>query len=355
MAIWPGQKKEEDADPIKIEIPEGSETAADAGSGSESPPQLNELTRRLGELGQILNQTNDQLVAYLVHRESQAGGSSGDGAPDELAKRIEDLADKLDNFLPAAPSSDDKPAAAGVDEAALGAALQPVRTTLDQLASHVNLIGEAVTNKQGQDLINSTLAQLQEGINQQFGSVAQGMQTVYQRLDGGLNALAEQLKPEEPEEDSFGPAVSGDWQTALLGRDLSENPNLEFHRQRLFAGLLENEPAACSLVGQLLVFRSALVEKMPPLLKEIGEAYYRWQPKTAAGHDAMEEALVGWIRSTMQEAGIGNTIELVNPGERFDSTRHAAAARGVEIAEVLGWIVLRDNGKVYTKASVVVT
>ena len=51
---------------------------------------------------------------------------------------------------------------------------------------------------------------------------------------------------------------------------------------------------------------------------------------------------------------MSNTIELVHPGERFDSTRHNASKRGVEITQVLGWIVLRDNGKVYTKASVAV-
>ena len=51
---------------------------------------------------------------------------------------------------------------------------------------------------------------------------------------------------------------------------------------------------------------------------------------------------------------MSNTIELVHPGERFDSTRHNASQRGVEITQVLGWIVLRDNGKVYTKASVAV-
>ena len=82
------------------------------------------------------------------------------------------------------------------------------------------------------------------------------------------------------------------------------------------------------------------------------EAFYRWQPKTAATANPMEDALVAWLTETMQDTGIGNTIELVHPGERFDSTRHSAASRGVEIAEVQGWIVLRDNGKVYTKAAV---
>ena len=51
---------------------------------------------------------------------------------------------------------------------------------------------------------------------------------------------------------------------------------------------------------------------------------------------------------------MSNTIELVHPGQRFDSMRHNAAERGVEITQVFGWIVLRDNGKVYTKASVAV-
>ncbi len=68
----------------------------------------------------------------------------------------------------------------------------------------------------------------------------------------------------------------------------------------------------------------------------------------------MEQALVAWLKRACEAAGIPNTIELVHPGERFDSARHTAATRGVEITEVRGWIVLRDNGKVYTKASVAV-
>jgi len=70
----------------------------------------------------------------------------------------------------------------------------------------------------------------------------------------------------------------------------------------------------------------------------------------------METALAAWLKETCAEAGIANIIELGNPGERFDSTRHTASTRGggVEITEVLGWIVLRDNGKVYTKATVAV-
>jgi hypothetical protein len=88
------------------------------------------------------------------------------------------------------------------------------------------------------------------------------------------------------------------------------------------------------------------------LLKDLGEAYYRWQPKTTPGNNLFEEALIGFLQRTCENAGIYNSIELVHPGERFDSSRHNASSRGVEIVQVLGWIVLRDNGKVYTKAAV---
>jgi hypothetical protein len=148
------------------------------------------------------------------------------------------------------------------------------------------------------------------------------------------------------------PTAAADWQRAILGRELAEYPGLEAERRQLFAGFLRGEPAACGLAGQLLLFQSASAERMPPLLKDIGEAYYRWQPKTQSRPGILEQALVRSLQRTCEAAGIANTIELVGPGERFDSTRHNASMRGVEITEVHGWVVLRDNGKVYTKAAV---
>ena len=68
----------------------------------------------------------------------------------------------------------------------------------------------------------------------------------------------------------------------------------------------------------------------------------------------MEQALAGWLQDACQQGGAANTIELVDPGQRFDAARHSAAQRGVEITAVQGWVVLRDNGKVYTKAAVAV-
>jgi hypothetical protein len=133
---------------------------------------------------------------------------------------------------------------------------------------------------------------------------------------------------------------------------LADNSALAFQWDQLLSGILEGEPGACGFAGQLLVFQSAPPERLPQLLKDVGEAFYRWQPKTSPGTNAMEEALVSWLQSRCEAAGIYNTIEVVHPGQRFDSARHTATSRGVEITEVHGWIVLRDNGRVYMKASV---
>ena len=159
---------------------------------------------------------------------------------------------------------------------------------------------------------------------------------------------------EEPESQASSTQPSDAWHSAILGPDLAAHPNLAFKRQQLLDGVLEGDPGARSLAGQLLVFQSAPADRLPKLLKEIGEAYYRWQPKTGPGTNPFEETLVRWLEKTCDGAGISNTIELVHRGERFDAARHNAASRGVEITEVLGWIVLRTGGKVYTKASVAV-
>ncbi len=190
-------------------------------------------------------------------------------------------------------------------------------------------------------------------------------------LGAKLDALGEQLDRIEgrlgqPEEKSaaapqqspvIAPPVmaapAGELQQALFGPGLADQPGLAVERQALLDGIVRGVPEACALLGKLLVFRSATGDKMPPLLKDLGEAYYGWQPKTSPGNRPLETALVDWLQRAMQDAGIGNTIELVDPGQRFDATRHNTASRGVEITEVCGWVVLRDNGRVYTKAAVV--
>jgi hypothetical protein len=144
------------------------------------------------------------------------------------------------------------------------------------------------------------------------------------------------------------------WERAILGDALADDEALAFTRRRFVQEVLGGRPAACGLAGSLLAFRAAAPERLPQLLKDIGEAYYRWQPKRMAESSALEEALVGWLQRRCELADLSNTIELVHPGQRFDAARHNAASRGVEVVEVQGWVVLREGGKVYTKASVAV-
>jgi hypothetical protein len=109
-----------------------------------------------------------------------------------------------------------------------------------------------------------------------------------------------------------------------------------------------------TLCGAIMLFRSATAERMPQLLKDIGEAWYAWSPHAADGDNELRDALCQWLERSCAEAGVPNTIELVRPGDRYDAKRHNARQPGVEVTNVSGWVVLRDNGKVYTKANVTV-
>jgi len=346
MALWPGKKDDEG------EIPGGADP-------------LEHLTSHLRNLGQMLNQANDQVTAYLLQREAAAdSGESDGGLLAMLGQKIDALADRIATSGSDATgktgdeTSDKKPTAPAFDSSMLDALVRPLQEVLGKIDAKLNsLAGQDADGSE--TAVDPTIAQIRDTLSQQFAAMAEGMQYLQQRLDAGMQYLAEQLTPAPPEAPPEEPPVATpagmiDWQYALLGSDLAETAGLEIHRQQLLEGVLQGNEGACALVGQLLTFRSAMTDKMPPLLKDLGEAYYRWSPKTRPGSDPMETALAEWLKETMQDAGIANTIEVVHPGERFDSTRHNAATRGVEITEVRGWIVLRDNGKVYTKASVAV-
>ncbi len=144
------------------------------------------------------------------------------------------------------------------------------------------------------------------------------------------------------------------WEQVVFGQDLAHFESLAPERAALIAGLVAGEGGAMTLAGQLLIFRAAPPERLPGLLKDVGEAFYRWRPGAGDGPDPMRDALIAWLRTKCEAVGVPNTIEPVYPGDRYDSKRHSAKQQGVEVVAVQGWIVLRDNGKVYTKASVTV-
>jgi hypothetical protein len=223
---------------------------------------------------------------------------------------------------------------------------QPVLTTLDdvQLA-----IGK----------ISADVARQADSVARRFDELAAMLAGLTEQLDGLAERLlkppaAAQATAHEPVAVAFEQAsAEGECELALLGPDLAAQHELADDRRDLFEQARAGDPAALGLLGQLLLFRSATTDRLPVLLKDIGEAYYRWRP-AYGDHDPFRNELIAWLERTCAAAGLSNTIEMAHVGDRYDSTCHNARERGVELAAVLGWVVLRDNGKVYTKANVAV-
>lgn len=310
-------------------------------SPDESPSELEQLTSQLDALGDLFTQANRRIAAYLIERDSQdAAGRAGQEASEPVGAHLAAIAKKLDELASGgAPSASAAPG--GSDERSLNSVLEPLAEKLENIEKGVKTLCECAAAAAPDD--GPANAAVLDAVGQ-----------VQARLDGGIQRLVDLVTPPEEGDEEETAAGAAHWEWAILGPDLAQRPELAFQRQQLLNGVLEGDPGACTLAGQLLVFQSASAERLPQLLKDLGEAFYRWQPKTAPGTNPMEEALLQWLKRSCEEAGIGNTIVLVHPGERFDATRHTAASRGVEIKEVYGWIVLRDNGKVYTKATVAV-
>ena len=139
----------------------------------------------------------------------------------------------------------------------------------------------------------------------------------------------------------------------VFGQDFPVHESLVAERQAVLSAAKHGHENAVGLIGQLLIVRSATMDRLPTLLKDVGEAWYRWRGESR-DPDPMRDALIVWLHSRLEAVGLGNRIDLVRVGDRFDSKRHNAKSRGVEVTGVQGWVVLRDNGNVYTKANVTV-
>jgi hypothetical protein len=208
--------------------------------------------------------------------------------------------------------------------------------------------------------------QLQAVIADQLAGFESAMKSFCDRVEtrllndpdgfGGLNSdeetfIQSDMLPTAPAAAEF--PAEDDSLSVMLGPTLCGSPELRPSIQWLKQNVLSGNPQALALVGQLLVFRCATPERKPSLLKDVGEAYYRCFPKTRDVSHPFEDAIVAWSRQICDEAGLPNWVEPVHPGERFDAARHSPVERGgVEVASVLGWVVLRDGGRVYSKALV---
>ena len=194
-----------------------------------------------------------------------------------------------------------------------------------------------------------------QAMNQALGSLQQEVRTEFQQT---ASARAAQEEARRSDEQAAQQAAAeqqqrlAQWQNVIYGPTLAADPNTAAPRQQLIDQVLGGEPAACNLAGQLLQVQAAAAERLPQLLQDLGEALYAWRPKSADIIDPMEQAIVALVAERTEAVGGGNTLEVVRPGDRFDSSRHDSKARGAEVTAVHGWVVLRSNGKVYTRARV---
>lgn len=181
------------------------------------------------------------------------------------------------------------------------------------------------------------------------------------RLEEKLDALLEVDETEGEAavvETESAPSSDACWQLerALLGEALAEDEELADDRKSLIEGLLLGESTASALAGQLLLFQSAPAERMPQILTDLGEAYYQWQPKSKRqSAAATESAIAAWLNQRCREAKVPNTIELVQPGDRFDSLLHTSDRGGNEVTEVFGWVITRrGSDRPFARAKVAV-
>jgi hypothetical protein len=106
-----------------------------------------------------------------------------------------------------------------------------------------------------------------------------------------------------------------------------------------------------------MTFRTVTPDRLPLLLRQIGESYYAWRPRAQPGtaeEDPMESALVRALHARCERNGVRNKIEVLRPGARFDSARHETdgGLGGTTVVEVRGWLVLKGDGGVLYRAKV---
>jgi hypothetical protein len=214
---------------------------------------------------------------------------------------------------------------------------------------------ESLTESVSQELsaIRETQGRLLRIIEDHQRTLAQELDALARRFDALETVLKPTARRSEPMPVSAEQAAL--WEPVIFGSAFSQDESFQSDRLALIYDLWRSDPAACALVGQLLLFFSANEAQRPQFLKDLGESFYRWRPKVEGNDHPLELALAGALEKACEHAGTRRKIDLVRIGTRFNPTYHRASERGSDVTDVLGWIVLREDGSVYQKASVRVT
>ncbi|MBQ2621757.1 MAG: hypothetical protein IJF84_10505 [Thermoguttaceae bacterium] len=333
------------------------------GSGNTTA-NLSEIASSLDKINGLMDEAKKQLTNHLLQEEKKASAAPAASAPVDLSPlktmiqsvltRLDEMGSKIGQNTGSAAAGAPNPNAAAKQDVA--DAVTHVSGLFDTQNHNLQVAFNALDSKIT-DAVNYLVANLK-------GSAAPAQPvTAAPVAETPKPAPAPQPEP-QPAPQQHAPVIQtvvnkvtggisrDQLMKIILGQDLCSIGSLSVYRDELLDGFLRGDRASAGLIGAMIEFQSSTPERMPRLLQDIGEAYYRWHPKRGQGADPFERALAQNVCALCEANGIKNTIELVETGQRFDSGRHNSNSRGVEITEVKGWVVLRDNGKVYTRAAV---
>ncbi len=234
------------------------------------------------------------------------------------------------------------------------AAAQTAPITAQELKVHRHRVKEYL-EATGNMIIKFVHEKLSESQTQLARRVAQStarsQADLEQLLESRFTKIDNTLAPEETDQEPSA-SDSAEWERAVLGEYLYEDSELVDQRHELIQGVLAGNENARAFAGQLLLVQAASKGDLTQHAKALGEAFYRWRPKTKDVNTPMEQALAALLEKRFETVNLRNRIELVRPGDQYDRFRHHTDGRGVEITTVRGWIVLRENGKPSAKANV---
>ena len=333
-----------------------------SGSGNTTA-NLSEIASSLDKINGLMDEAKKQLTNHLLQEEKKATAAPAASAPVDLSPlktmiqsvltRLDEMGSKIGQSSGVSAGASNPNAAAKQDVAE---AVTHVSGLFDTQNHNLQVAFNALDSKIT-DAVNYLVANLK-------GSTAPAQSAATAPVvEAPKPAPAPQPEP-QPAPQQHTPVIQtmvnkvtggisrDQLMKIILGQELCANGALSVYRDELLDGFLRGDRASAGLICAMIEFQSSTPERMPRLLQDIGEAYYRWHPKRGQGADPFERALAHNVCAVCEANGIKNTIELVETGQRFDSGRHNSNSRGVEITEVKGWVVLRDNGKVYTRAAV---
>lgn len=315
------------------------------------------LREQLQELRTRFDATDTQIATYLRDNAPPTNASTNGEAMAQVQNCLDRLLAKVDQLTPA-PSVpfEDAPTSPSQSN-------HEVLEALQKLAEHQNqLAGKIVSTLSKRIFEEFDLLRFQQVVHETLTTEWDRREAEAEKKNAPppedtLTDSDEDISLNDvdlSEEPPLDPLPSNEeWSRAVWGDGLVDSEAFSVFLEDLNKRLLEGDGAIANLAGQLLIFRQAPPEAKPQLLKDVGEAYYRTKIDKNQSNRPLERALIDWLQTDCEKAGLPNTIEVVHVGERFDKSRHTSTTRGgVEVSEVFGWIVLTEGGRVYIRASV---